>query len=85
NMSKFAERMLKLAADNKKTRKTKAKGRTSALLSQSGSREFFVPWRRAGLLIRTERDPTEKAETGGLGGRPHRCRAKICSPQLLWC
>ncbi|MCI66186.1 hypothetical protein A2U01_0087444, partial [Trifolium medium] len=35
-MSKFAERMLKLAADNKKTRKNKAKWRTSALLSQSG-------------------------------------------------
>ncbi|MCI30107.1 hypothetical protein A2U01_0051316, partial [Trifolium medium] len=36
NMSGFAERMLKLAADNKKTSKNKAKGRTSALLSQSG-------------------------------------------------
>ncbi|MCI33254.1 hypothetical protein A2U01_0054471, partial [Trifolium medium] len=35
-MSGFAERMLKLAADNKKTGKKKAKGRTSALLSQSG-------------------------------------------------
>ncbi|MCI74389.1 hypothetical protein A2U01_0095653, partial [Trifolium medium] len=34
-MSGFAERMLKLAAD-KKTSKNKAKGRTSALLSQSG-------------------------------------------------
>ncbi|MCI47706.1 hypothetical protein A2U01_0068948, partial [Trifolium medium] len=35
NMSGFAERMLKLAAD-KKTNKNKAKGRTSALHSQSG-------------------------------------------------
>ncbi|MCI86567.1 hypothetical protein A2U01_0107848, partial [Trifolium medium] len=35
-MSGFAKRMLKLAADNKKTIKNKAKGRTSALLSQSG-------------------------------------------------
>ncbi|MCI23207.1 hypothetical protein A2U01_0044385, partial [Trifolium medium] len=35
NMSGFAERMLKLAAD-KKASKNKAKGRTSAILSQSG-------------------------------------------------
>ncbi|MCI91261.1 hypothetical protein A2U01_0112555, partial [Trifolium medium] len=34
-MSSFAERMLKLAAD-KKTSKKKVKGRTTVLLSQSG-------------------------------------------------
>ncbi|MCI62487.1 hypothetical protein A2U01_0083744 [Trifolium medium] len=34
-MSGFAERILKLAADNKASKK-KVKGRTSALLSQSG-------------------------------------------------
>ncbi|MCI66020.1 hypothetical protein A2U01_0087278, partial [Trifolium medium] len=34
-MAEFAERMLKLAAD-KKAQKIKAKGRTKALLSQSG-------------------------------------------------
>ncbi|MCI96991.1 hypothetical protein A2U01_0118291, partial [Trifolium medium] len=34
-MAEFAERMLKLVAD-KKTNKNKAKGRTKALLSQSG-------------------------------------------------
>ncbi|MCI51041.1 hypothetical protein A2U01_0072285, partial [Trifolium medium] len=34
-MADFAERMLKLAAD-KKANKNKAKGRTKALLSQSG-------------------------------------------------
>ncbi|MCI71998.1 hypothetical protein A2U01_0093261, partial [Trifolium medium] len=34
-MSRFTERMLKLAAD-KKTSKNKAKGRTKTLLSQSG-------------------------------------------------
>ncbi|MCI69743.1 hypothetical protein A2U01_0091006, partial [Trifolium medium] len=35
-MSGFAERMLKLAADNKKTGKKKVKGRTMVLHSQSG-------------------------------------------------
>ncbi|MCI29536.1 hypothetical protein A2U01_0050745, partial [Trifolium medium] len=36
NMYGFAERMLKLAVDKKKAGKNKAKGRTSAILSQSG-------------------------------------------------
>ncbi|MCI57558.1 hypothetical protein A2U01_0078809, partial [Trifolium medium] len=33
----------------------------------------------------TKGDPSEKAETGRFGGRPHRQRAKICSPELLRC
>ncbi|MCI46442.1 hypothetical protein A2U01_0067682, partial [Trifolium medium] len=42
NMANFAERMLKLAAD-KKTSKNKAKGRTKALLCQSGPRSSSSP------------------------------------------
>ncbi|MCI75603.1 hypothetical protein A2U01_0096872, partial [Trifolium medium] len=52
------------AADNKKTSKNKAKGRTSALLSQSGPGSCSSPGGGHVCSSEPKETPPEKAETG---------------------